>query len=123
MANKTALASAHCPQPSRGSANRYQGGDPQVSFVSHHELPHVYLPCSWFVLYRQAKAEDELLGFPWPRQVFRTCRALYRMEVGFLILKRRVAVSLSNLLHGRMRTSDEMQKLQMEQAVADAGFN
>ena len=48
------------------------------------------------------------------------------MQVGFVILKRRVAVSLSNLLHGRMRTSDETQKLQMERAVAgsnDAGFN
>ena len=78
------------------------------------------------MLYRQAKAEDDLLRFPWPHQLFRTCRALYQMEAGFVILRRRVAVSLSNLLQGRMHASDETQKLQMVEAVADpndAGFN
>ena len=48
------------------------------------------------------------------------------MEAGFVVLKRRVAVSFSNLLHGQMHASDETQKLQMGEAVADpndARFN
>lgn len=78
-----------------------------MGLVSRPGLPHVYLLCRCLLLSRQAVIEFKLLRFPWPRQLVRTCRALYQSREAIVILKRHLAVRLSILPHGGMYKSDE----------------
>jgi len=70
-----------------------------VGFISRSELPRVYLWYRCSALVTQAKAELELLQFPWPRQLARACRVMYRMQKAVIVLERRVAVGPSTLLY------------------------